>query len=136
MKSQIIKNPQKGFSIVEVVLSIGLLAIVVMSSSFIVAQSSNMSFEDRKRWVAAEIGSMVMEELSFSYASAGLLDNAVAERYYDSQFQEIPAHDPQGYKVRWAVVPNSPIPGVSKIDLQVYWLEKSVEKSLRFETSR
>jgi hypothetical protein len=126
-----------GFSLVEVMLFVGLLVAVVYGSSSVLFQGSRQSTEDRHRWNAIELASMVMEELTFSYMSAGQLDGGIHTRYYDQDYGVVAVDNTaKFYTAQWTVTENNPVQGVSHIELAMKWNEGSNEKVVKFQTYR
>jgi len=126
---------ESGFSLVEVVLFVSLLVTVLYGSSGVLFHGHKQSIEDRHRWDAAEIGSIVLEELSFSYTSSGVLDDGLHSRFYDQKFILVPEAQ-HFYKVEWSVTENDPIQGVLNIKLDVFWREGTLEKIVHYQTYR
>jgi Tfp pilus assembly protein PilV len=128
---------QSGFSLIEVMMFVSMLVAVVYGSSAVLTQGSRQAAQERHRWNATELGSMIMEELAFSYMSAGQLDGGSHTRLYDQNYGIVAADSDQlFYTVEWTVEENSPLQGVSNISLVVKWNEGPHGKVVTFQTYR
>lgn len=116
---------------------VGMMVALVYGSSMVVGQGSRQATEDRHRWNATELGSMIMEELAFSYMSAGQLDEGQHVRYYDQEYGIVaPNSLTHFYTVEWTVRENDPLQGISNIQLAVKWNEGPYGKVVTFQTYR
>lgn len=116
-------------------LFVGLLVAVTYGSSMLVFQGSRQTAEDRHRWNASELATMMMEELSFSFAAEGQLNQGTQVRYYDENYAVVDASR-KFYTVEWTVRENNPLQGISHINLVIRWNEGDHEKSVAFQTYR
>jgi Tfp pilus assembly protein PilV len=135
LKMKIAPNNHDGFLMMEAILSIALLCAIVMGSLNVISQASKSELEERHRIGAIETGSMVMEELSFSYVTTDSLLSGPHLRYYNNSYSEVDVTN-KYYTVSWIVTINSPTTGVSNIDLTVSWLEGDNGHSIKFQTLR
>lgn len=115
---------------------IALVIMIIWGSSGVFVQGLRQTSLDRHRWNGAEIGGLIMEDLSYSYLSAGNLKEGTYHRYFSTDYMELTATDPYFYDVEWVVRENHPLHGVSHIRLNVYWREEGQNRSVSFETYR
>jgi hypothetical protein len=140
------KNPlanRRGISLIETLVCIGILMAAVFGSATAIVKASYATNEDRHRWDASQVGSLVLEQLVYAYISNGLLNQGVHNQYFMEDFTPVAAVGPSApapgsyfYNVQWTVYQNTPVSGVYDIQLIVSWTERGSLRQVAFETYR
>lgn len=126
---------QAGSLLLEVMFTLGLLGAITYAVTSAISQVSNSMSQENKRFIAAQVMTMVMEELSFSLITTDILSAGDHVRYYDNSFRMVPEAD-KIFTVNWTVTENDPKAGVSRIKLRVSWSAQGPTQELYSETLR
>ncbi len=144
MKMQILKS-EKGFSLIEALLSISMLGLTCIAYSFFSQVSTMHSTNALKTSVASNVVRTVAEDLnSMPAGSTWLLSQAELPlgtpypftRFFTADCKETSVAAQAYYTVLWTVTPDVPIVGARSIGMIVSWNEGSTPKTLGMRVVR
>lgn len=115
-------DPEAGFSLIEVVFALTILAVGLMAVAGLVPYSSNKMAASRSLTNASAAGEARLEELKEAgYASA----NLSAGSHSDTSGR---------YARTWVVHDNVPVSGSKRVDMTVSWTAPGGDKSITMST--
>lgn len=112
---------QAGFSLLEVLISTLIFGGICSAFAFTFGMMSHQHSHQRVRNQALDIASSLAEEVMSWTSSDVRLDNSFY-LYYDEMGRD--SRRPEKFKARWTPQPNTPIPGMTQVKLEVEWEEK------------
>lgn len=124
----------RGFSLMEVVIALGILSVAMMfSSSSVTLIGSN--FQTTRRFAKAHsLAGVVMEELLSVYESDTKLTDGTHTQDFTEAGKKASATDV--FLATWTVRTNFPITKVKEIKLDVSWQEVGKRRAVHYITYR
>jgi prepilin-type N-terminal cleavage/methylation domain-containing protein len=129
------KLNSRGYSLVEIMVCIGIMAVVLFGGTSTMVSALQQTTDDRYRWNGLEIGSLWMETLTNSFASNGMLNPGTQNVYFNEDYTQ-GSSSSYFYNVQWTVTANTPVIGVNDIVVTVNWSENATPRFLVLETYR
>jgi type II secretory pathway pseudopilin PulG len=126
-------NP-KGFTLLEVVFSTGLLVVTTLLMANLATHSTKDSADDERRARAIQLASNQMEDLLRRYATDPLLSAGSHSASFDIHGKSI--SPPGFFTLEWTITPDTPIPSILHIQESVLWKTEKVSHHVDLQSNR
>lgn len=129
---------QAGFSLVEVLVSIGILLVVVLASTSASVQVKHNYWYEQRRLQAMTLAESLTEELLLRSKTDPVLAEGTHSRKYDFAGKPMASTDmsPALFEAFWTIKYDEPMTDTFKIDLRMQWADRNTTRSVALVTAR
>ncbi|MGE0615692.1 MAG: prepilin-type N-terminal cleavage/methylation domain-containing protein [Bacteriovoracia bacterium] len=113
---------QRGFTIIESLFAVGMLAIVLAGALLSFSTSSRMYAHLRYLEPATQLASSTIEQISLMYPSQAEIQTGTSHTWFFS-IDLKPVTVNGFFTVSWQVMNHPSVPNVRRIELTVIWME-------------
>lgn len=122
---RVIKGNQSGFTLIEVLISMGVLAVGIMAISLMQAHFTNGNSQSRQFIRATDIAMNQIETLS------NITDSSNANLDTGNHTTIINTYE-RDYTLSWTVTDTDPNDGILSVDVSVSWNDNGRARKLNF----
>lgn len=128
-------NDQRGFTLAEMAVSLGLLAVTLATFMQLSRTAQQMSLHHAYKTQALSIGEQVTEEVLMTQKNATAMSVGTHVRTFDRKGLEVPSSN-AFFSVSWSVAPSTTLPGILDIRFTVSWHEPGELETVSWATYR